>query len=160
MDRRSMMKLTAIAGVGAVTLPMTGCGDKEDVDFYIATVTGSFEQLKSLLPNQVALLTKAISIAKSVNDAYQAGKFDSALSLANNLVSTINEIIAAAGVNLGNGVKITLSIANVALSAAAVLIKHAMPAEVAARASSPAMETLESMASPKRVEAVFAASRP
>lgn len=160
MNKRTFLKLSATAGVGALALPTVGCGDKKDVDFYIATVTGALEQLKPLLPNQETLLSKAISIARSVNSAYQDGKFDTALGLANNLVSTINDIIAAAGVNLSNGVKITLSIANVALSAAAVLIKNAMPAEVAARVSNPAMETLESMASPKRVNAVFEASRP
>lgn len=160
MNRRSLLKLSATAGVGALTIPLVGCGDKKDVDFYIATVTGAFEQLIPILPAQETLLRKAISIARSVNSAYQAGKFDSALSLANNLVTTINEIIAAAGVNVSTTVKVILSIANVALSAAAVLIKNAMPAEVMSRAATPAMATLESMASPKRVDAVFEASRP
>jgi hypothetical protein len=160
MNRRSMMKLSATAGVGALTIPLVGCGEKADVDFYVATVTGAFEQLKPLLPNQTTLLTKAISIARSINSAYQDGKFDSALGLANNLVTTINEIIAAAGVNLSTSVKVILSIANVALGAAAVLIKRNMPAVMASRVSSTAMETLESMASPKKIDAVFEASRP
>lgn len=156
MNRRSMMKLSGAAIVGAAVVTQVGC-EKKDVDFYIATVTGSMAQLKPLLPNQAALLDKAISIAKSVNQAYQDGKFDSALSLANNLTTTINEIITAAGVNLSDTVKMIISIANVALGTVAVLIENS--ASRSSRAASPGAAKVRALASPKRVDAIFEAAR-
>lgn len=157
-SRRRFLQVGAAAGVGTLVVSQSGC-EKKDVDFYIATVTGSLAQLKTFLPNQATLIDRAVSIAKSVNDAYQDGKFDSALSLARNLTTTINELIAAAGVNLSDTVKIIISIANVALGAVAVLIEHSQPASAANRSLSPDAEAMRVLASPKRVNAIFEASR-
>lgn len=159
LSKRNFLKVSGMAGVGTLALGTTAC-EKKDVDFYIATVTGSMTQLKQFLPNQAVLLDRAISIAKEVNRAYQDGKFDTALGLARNLTTTINDIITAAGVNLSNTVKVIISIANVALAAVAVLIEGSIPASQANRALSPDAEKVREMASPKRVNAIFEASRP
>jgi hypothetical protein len=154
MNRRTLLKTGGMAAAGGLTIGVSGC-DEKDVDFYIATVTGSMTQLKQFLPNQAALIDRAISIAKSVNSAYQDGKFDSALSLANNLTTTIDEIITAAGINLSDTVKMILSIANVALGTIAVLIANSGPSTVAASSA----QKVKSMASSQRVNAIFQASR-
>lgn len=157
VTRRNLLKTGGLAVVGSLTMGTAGC-PKKDVDFYVATVTGSLAQLKQFLPNQAALIDRAISIAKSVNKDYQDGKFDSALSLANNLTTTIDEIITAAGVNLSDTVKMILSIANVALGTIAVLIDNSRPSGVVI--ASDAAQTMQSLASPKRVNAIFEASKP
>lgn len=159
MDRRTMLKTGSLAGIGALTLGTAAC-EKKDVDFYIAVVTGSMTQLKPFLPNQTVLIDKVISIAKSVNEAYQAGKLDSALLLANNLTAAINEVITAADVNLSDTVKMILSIANVALGTVAVLIEHSRPVPLVNRTMSSAEDNLRSLSSPTRVDAIFQASRP
>ena len=158
MQRRTMIKLTGAAVVGAA-VSQVGC-EKQDVDFYVNTITMSLGKLKPLLPNQAQLLSKAISIANEVNKAYQDGKFDSALLLLSNLISTINEVVAAAGVNLTDSAKIILAIADVALTAVIVLIKGSIPASDVAREVSPAAEKIKSLGSSKRVDAIFAATRP
>ena len=154
MNRRTFAKCSALT-VGALTLGTAGC-EKKDVDFYIATVTGALQQLKQFLPNQADLLTRAIAIAREVNQAYQDGKFDTAIGLANSLTATIESVITAAGVNLSDPVKMILAIANVALSTVAVLIGNSTAAN---RAASPTAGNLRVLASPTRVQAIFAASR-
>lgn len=158
LTRRTFIKTGAAAGVGVLALSATAC-EKKDVDFYINTVTTALDKLKPLLPNQATLLSKAISIAKEVNEAYQDGRFDSALSLLSNLTTTINDVIAAAGVGLSDSAKIVIAIVDVALTAAVVLIEGSIPASQQNKALSPEAEKVKALASPKRVNAIFEASR-
>jgi len=158
LSTRYFLKISSLAALGALTLSTTAC-DKKDIDFYIATVTNSLEQLKKFLPAQEQLLTKAITIAKSINQAYQDGKFDTAMSLADSLVGVIDDIIVNSGINLSDTAKMILSIANVALGTVAVLINNAKPSSATNRSLSPAEAKIESLASPKRVNAIFEAAR-
>ena len=158
LSKRTFLKVAGMAGLGALTFGTTAC-DKKDIDFYIATVTNSLEQLKKFLPAQEQLLTKAITIAKSINQAYQDGKFDTAMSLADSLVGVIDDIIVNSGINLSDTAQMILSIAEVALTTAAVLIKNAKPTTATNRSLSPAEARIESLASPKRVNAIFEAAR-
>lgn len=170
VSRRTLIKTGGMAAVGALAIGSAGC-DKKDVDFYVATLTGAFEELKPLLPAQSALLAKAISIAKSFNDAYQGGKFDTATKLFENLVSVVGDLIAAAGVNVSGSVKIALAVAGVATRAIAVLMKQAaddnpqvaaavnkestMSKEASARAS-----LIERLADMTTVNSVLEAAKP
>lgn len=170
MNRRTLLKTGGLAAIGTLALNTAGCGDKEDIEFYVATVTGTLEELKPLLPAQAALLSKGISIAKSFNDAYQDGKFDNAMTIFENLVGVINEIIAAAGIGVSDSVKVALAVAGVAIRAIAVLLKRqaAQPAVAAAvkerattsDASAKRVSLIESLANPKEINALFEASKP
>lgn len=153
LSRRNLLITGGAAGLGALTLGTAAC-EKKDVDFYIATVTGSLTQLKPLLPNQIDLLNRAISIAREVNSAYQDGKFDSALGLANSLTATIESVITAAGVNLSDAVKLIFAMTNIAIGTVEILVRGSAPAS--ARASSP---TGRMFISPQRVNAIFTAAR-
>lgn len=152
LSRRRLLITGGAAGLGALTLSAVGC-EKKDVDFYITTVTGSMTQLKQFLPNQAVLIDRAIAVARSVNQAYQDGKFDSALGLATNLTTTINDVIMAAGVNLSDTVKMILSIASVALGTVEVLIRNSAPAQLGAVTAG------RTPISSERVNAIFEASR-
>lgn len=152
LSKRNFFVVGGAAALGTLVLGSSAC-EKKDVDFYIATVTGSLTQLKPLLPNQIDLLNRAISIAREVNSAYQDGKFDSALGLANSLTATIESVIIAAGVNLSDAVKMILSIANVALGTVAVLIGGSAPGRMASAGN------IRVLASPARVNAIFTAAR-
>jgi hypothetical protein len=168
-DRRNFLRASGIAGVGLLALGAAECG-KKDVDFYVATVVGTLEELKPLIPAQATLLTRGISIAKSFNDAYQDGKFDSAMTIFENLVSIVNEIIAAAGINVSDGVKIALAVGGVAIRGIAVLLKDSTTdPQVAAvvnekskssAASAKQASLVESLAHPKSVQMIFEASKP
>jgi hypothetical protein len=167
VTRREVLATGGMAAVGALAISSTAC-DKKDIDFYVSTVGGALEELKPLLPAQVALLSKGISIAKSFNDAYQDGKFDSAITLFENLVGVINEVIAAAGVVVSDTVKIILAVAGVGTRAIAVLLRQqaqtpavasAIQSRTGARASSQ-RSLIERMASRIEINAVFEASKP
>lgn len=168
-NRRNFLRASGTAGIGLLALGASECG-KKNVDFYVATVIGTLEELKSLLPAQATLLSRGISVAKSFNDAYQDGKFDSAMTIFENLVGVVNEIIAAAGVNVSDGVKIALAVAGVAIRGIAVLLKDStadpqVAAAVKEKASASAadarrMSLVESLANPKSVQVVFETSRP
>lgn len=170
MNRRTLLQTGGLAAIGTLALNTTGCGDKEDVEFYIATVSGTLEELKPLLPAQAALLSKGISIAKSFNQAYQDGKFDSAMSIFENLVGVINEIIAAAGISVSDSVKVALAVAGVAIRAIAVLLKRQAEQPAVAAAvkqksmasadSAKRVSLVESLANPKEINALFEASKP
>lgn len=170
MNRRTLLKTGGAAALGTFTLGNTSCPGKEDLEFYVATVTATLEELKPLLPAQSALLSKGISIAKSFNDAYQDGKFDSAMTIFENLVGVINEIIAAAGINASDGVKVALAVAGVAIRGIAVLLKRqaeqpAVAAVVKEKAKASAdsakqVSLVESLANPKSVQMIFEAARP
>ena len=161
LPRRQVLKGAIAAGVGVLVVSQPAC-DKPDVDFYVNTVTTSLAKLKPLLPAQAALLSKAISIAKEINDAYQDGKFDSAKALADNLLTVIDDIVAAAGVNLSDKAKVALAMIDIALTTIALLIKGATPTatSMASRAADPGGDRIEALASPKRINAIFEAGRP
>lgn len=154
--------------MGMLTLSTTGCG--KNLSNYVSTIIGAMEELKPLLPNLSASLSKAISIAKSFDEAYRAGKFDSATTLFENLVGVINQIIADAGINASDSVKIALSVASVGMRAIAVLLRDqaTQPAVASAvkekakasAASAKRVSLIESLANSKEVNAVFEAARP
>lgn len=168
LSKRTFLKLGGAAAVGTLALGTTACGPSMSV--WVQTITGGLEELKPLLPAQAALLSKAISIAKSFNEAWQDEKFSNALAILENLASTIQQITEAAGVNLSQQVKTMITVVGVALRTIAVLLKAQMddPA-VAATVNDRAMANpsasrqrtlIERLADPAAVDAAFEAAKP
>lgn len=161
MDRRQMISTTALGAAGFVVgtgFAAPACGGKQNVDFYVSTITNALASLKPLIPAQAQLLDKAISIARDINEAYQDGKFDSAWTLASNLTDVINSVITNAGVGLSDTAKMIVSLANIALGTVLTLIKNSTPTN-ASRAINPAEERMRALVSPKQVDAIFQAAR-
>lgn len=170
MNRRTLLKTGGLAAVGTLTLGAGPCS-KRNLSFQVSVVIGALEELKPFLPGLSTTLSKAVAIAKSFDQAYRDGKFDSAMAIFENLVGVINQIIADAGFNVSDSVKIALAIAGVALRAIAVLLRDQVAADpqVAAAVRQKArtsaagarqISLVESLANPKSVSAVFEAARP
>jgi hypothetical protein len=171
LSKRTFLKVGGIGGLGLLVGGTTACpGDKKKVSFFVVTITGSMQELKPLLPAQEALLSKAIDIANAFNNAYQAGKFDSAIAAFENLVGVINEIIAAAGVGVSDSVKIALAVSGVAVRGIAVLLRDSTADPVVATVVREKMKTseasakqaslVESLSSSKEINAVLEAAKP
>lgn len=168
LSKRTFLKLGGAAAVSALALGTTACGPSMSV--WVQTITGALEELKPLLPAQAALLSKAISIAKSFNQAWQDEKFSNAVTILENLTATIQQIIDAAGVNLSQQVKTMIAVVGIALRTVAVLLKEQMndPAvattvndRAMANPSASRQRTLiERLADPAAVDAAFAAAKP
>lgn len=168
LSKRNFLKVGGLAAVGTLAIGSAGC-DKEDIDFYVSTLTGALEELKPLLPNQATLISKAVSIAKSFNSAWQADKFASASAIFENLITTFNEIITAAGLNVSDTVKVVVAVAGVALRAIAVLVKQqaqdpAVAAAVRTTAETPSgsrqKSLVEKLADPAAIDVLFRAAKP
>lgn len=171
LSKRDFLKLSGMAGIGALTLGTTACpGDKKKINFYAATASATMAELKLLLPNQADEIGRGIDLIKSFNDAYQGGQFDSALTFFEGFASIVSSVIAAAGVDLGDNVKLALAAVNIAVRGIAVLMKDAASSPAVAAvvkekaqasdANARRVTLIESLASPKAINAVFEASRP
>lgn len=168
LSKRNFLKVGGVAALGSLTLCTASCGPS--MNTWVQTIIGGLEELKPLLPAQGSLLTKAISTAKSFNEAWQDGKFANAAALLENLTATIQQVIDDAGVNVSQQVKTMIAVVGVALRTIAVLMKEQMGDPVVAAAvrdktansPSAAMQrsVIERLADPNAVNAVFAAARP
>lgn len=168
LSKRNFMKAGGVAAAGTLMLGAKGCGI--DVDTWVRTILGGLETLKSYLPAQEALITKAISVAKVFNEAWKGGKFTDATALFENLSNVINEFITAAGIDLSQEVKIIIVVIDGALTAIALFMKKeandpaiaaAVNAKTAADPNAARQRALiEKMANPRAIDALFAASRP
>lgn len=169
MNRRTLLKTGGMATVGALTIGAGPCSSK-NLSVYVSTIVGALEELKPLLPNQSSLLTRAISIAKSFDEAYRAGKFDTATALFENLAGVVGQIADSVGVT-SPSVKIAIAVAGIAMRAIAVLMKQqatenpqVADAVSAKTERDPAASTrkslIERMADEKAVNALFEASKP
>lgn len=169
MNRRTLLKTGGMAAVGAVTLGTGPCSSK-NLSVYVSTIVGALEELKPLLSNQSPLLTRAISIAKSFDEAYRAGKFDTATALFENLAGVVGQIADSVGVS-SPSVKIAIAVAGIAMRAIAVLMKQQaednpqVAAAVDAKAerdptASARKSLIQQMADTKAVDALFEAAKP
>lgn len=167
MNRRKMLKVTGAGAVGVMAFGASGCR-KEDVSFYVSVFQGAMEELKPLLPNQLALITKVIGAIKTFKDAYDAGKFDSALTALENASTVLTEVIGQVG-TLSDPVKVALSIGGVALRAIAALLRSqstqpAVAAAINTRATTAAQQrtlsVIDRLANQAALDRVYQASKP
>lgn len=167
LSKRNFLKVGGVAAVGTLTLSTAGCGPS--MNTWVQTIIGGLQELGPLLPGQAALLTKAVGIAKSFNDAWQSGKFTNAVGILENLTGTIQQIIADAGINLSPQVKTMLAVVGVALRTVAVIMKEQLnnpdvADAVRRQTSSPGAARqralIERMADSKTVDALFEAAKP
>ena len=85
------------------------------------------------------LLDKIAKLAHDFNDAWVAGKFDSARKFFENLDETVSLVINDLGINAGARVKLLLASLGIAVRTIAALIQEQGQANsVAARAADPA----------------------
>lgn len=169
LSRRRFLKVSGTAALGAVITggAVINDGCAKSVVFYVATVTGSLEALKPLLPNLSPQIDKAIAIARTFSDAYQSGKFANAAAVYANLVSVVDQIIRAAGVMSPEVTRI-IALGGVALRfIGAVLADQAEEpavASIAASMNSPEQQqqkaTIKRMADPHVFEMVHALVKP
>ncbi len=170
LSKRNFLKAGGTAGLGALVLGTTACPGGKNLSFWVSTIVGTLEELKPLLPNLSEPLSRGISIAKSFDEAYREGKFEDAEAIFENLHGVITQIITDAGISLGDNVKISLALLSVGLRTVSVILKAQLEnpqvaAAVKNRAqSNPAsarrLKLIDSLASPKEVNAVFEAARP
>lgn len=167
MNRRTMLKVTGTGAVGVMAFGTTSC-KKEDVSFYVSVFQGAMEELKPLLPNSLALINKVIGVIKTFKDAYDAGKFDNALTALENVSATLTEIISQVG-TLSDPVKVALSVGGVALRAIAALLRSqstepAVAAAINARATTAAQQrtlsVIDRLANQAALDRVYQASKP
>lgn len=171
MNRREMIHTTVlgVAGFGVGTASTApACPGSKNLSTYVVTVIGALEELTPLLPSQSSNITKAIKIAKDFDEAYRAGKFDSATVLFENLSSTVSQIASDAGVT-NSSVKIGIAVAGVAMRAIAVLLKNQVTedprvADVVKSRTGVAADRqkslIESLANDSAVNAIFQAAKP
>lgn len=157
-----MIKTSGAAAIGFVALGTSGCG--KNISIYTETVIGSLEELLPLLPNLNDRIKQAISVAKTFDEAYRNGKFESAATLFENLTTLISGIFANLGV-MSEAVKLAVAVGGVALRAIAVLLKSqaadpAVAAKVQASPNSSAEAMIRHMANPAVIDAVVAAVKP
>ena len=167
MNRRTLLKTSSVGAIGFLTLGAKGCG--KNLSTYVNVVIGALQELSPLLPGQAQLIAKAVSIAKTFDDAYRAGKFIDAGALFENLAGVISQIAEAAGV-ASPSVKVAIAVAGIAMRAIAVLLKNqaadpTIAAIVNDRASSNAnvarqRSLIEKMANEKEIDALFAGAKP
>lgn len=170
LHRRNFLLAGGAAGLGALALGTTACPKKQNVDFWAETLSATLSEFKTLLPNQAALIDRASAALRAFNDAYQSDKFDTAISALTNVSQTVEEIVAAAGAQLSDRVKLAFAAARIAVKGIAVLLQgQTSEPQVAAavkeksRASAESakqVSLVESLANPKSVQMVFEASRP
>lgn len=167
MNRRTMLKVTGTGTVGVLAFGAAGC-DKKDVSFYVSVFSGAMEELIPLLPGQRTLLERALSAIKTFKSAYDAGKFDNAVTALENASTVLGEIIGQVG-NVSDAVKVAITVAGVGLRAIAALLKAqtadpAVQAEMNARAGTPAarhtLSVIERLANAAALDRAYQASKP
>jgi len=161
MNRRTMLKVTGMAGIGVLTVGTSACG--KNISLYTATVIGSLEELIPLLPGLSDRLKQAVTIAKTFDQAYRDGKFADAATIFENLTTTRQQIISGIGA-MNESVKLAVAVGGVALRGIAVLLRQqsAQPAVAAmvAKSDSSAKARIERMADPAVIDQVVAAVKP
>lgn len=121
----------SIAFGAAFTAP--GCNGK-DLSGWVTTIVAAFGEMKPLLP-QLGLpeavldrvsgyLNKAVSVAKTFDEAYKAGKFKDAVAIFGSLSELITQIAAELNVVNNRIVKIALVTVSIARIAIATLLKQ------------------------------------
>lgn len=165
MNRRSMIKRSALT-VAGLTLTTTAfkCGS-EKVTIYISTIISFLREISGLLPQQSGLIAKAIDVAEDFDAAYRRGDFASASTFFNSLTGNITTLTQNLGVGLSPRIQTLLSVVSITVRTVAVLLVNQGATKViavaAARASSPtidsAVRTIERLANPKEVNAAFEA---
>lgn len=149
MNRREMISTTTVAGLGAVggfAFTAPACSGK-DLSGWVVTIDAYYDEVKILLPGLglgqavVArisdLIDKATKIAKQFDDAYQAGKFENAVSLFSSLGGLVTQIAGELNVTDNRIVKLALVGIQIARISIASLLKVQADnqPQVAARAS-------------------------
>ena len=167
MDRRTMLKVAGTGTVGVLAFGTTGC-DKKDVSFYVSVFSGAMEELMPLLPSQNANISRVLSAIKTFKSAYEAGKFDSAVSALENASSVLSEIVAQIG-TVSDPVKVAISVGGVALRAIAALLRAqtadptvqaAVSAKATTKAARSTLSVIDRLASPEALDRVYQASKP
>lgn len=168
-SRRVFIKTGAAAGVGALVLSTTGCPfDGKKVTFYARTISAFLVEISGILPSQADFISKIVKTVSDLDAAAQRGDFATAATFFNTVVANMTQLIANIGGNLSPNVKIALALANAAIKGLAVFLKNEGATTVAAvssmRASNPAVDdavrTIERLANPKVIDALFEASKP
>jgi len=172
MNRRKMLSTTALGMTGfaigtAFTAP--GCPGGKNLSTYVNIVTGALQELSPLLPGQTQLISKAIGIAKTFDDAYRAGKFVDAAALFENLAGVVSQIAESAGLS-SPSVKVAIAVAGIAMRAIAVLLKtQATDPAIAAAVSDSAQRSpsamrqkslIEKLADESEINALFQGAKP
>lgn len=162
MNRRLFIRNSAIASGGAALgmVTMAPSCNPPKVSTYISIFTGALGEIKIILPGQVAIINKIITVAHDFDAANLAGKFADAKTLLLNLVGLFDQFTADLGVSVPLPVKTALLIASVAIRAIAVLINARVQAEPAAaeRAAAPGeMNKLKQLADEKAIDAALKA---
>jgi hypothetical protein len=152
---------------GAFTAP--SCPGAKNLSTYVNVVIGALQELSPLLPGQAQLIAKAVSIAKTFDDAYRAGKFIDAGALFENLAGVIGQIAESVGV-ASPSVKVAIAVAGIAMRAIAVLLKsQTSDPTIAAIASDKARSNpniarqqalIEKLANEKEIDILFKGAKP
>lgn len=132
MNRRSMLKLSGVAGVGALTLGAGKCGG-QSIETEVAIIQSTALALKSLLPAQSTLLDKVGKLASDFNVAYKRGDFVSAKATFESLDTDIQTLIADVG-GASPRVVFLVALVGVALHAVASLLASQSTSKLAAMA--------------------------
>lgn len=169
MNRR---QFTLRSFLTLVTFGLAGsafkCGSSEKVSTGIQTITVFMNEIAGIIPSKAAVIARIVKIASDFDIAFRRGDFSSSATLLDTLESNLKTFIADVEVNISDRVKTLLAIVGATLKMIAVLIKGEgarQPAVVAAsRARSAVVDsgakTVERLADPKAVDALFQAARP
>jgi hypothetical protein len=167
MNRRTLLKTGGLAAVGTLTVGVSSCA--KNLSTWVNILIGAAQELSSLLPGQSALISKAVAIAKSFDEAYRAGKFIDAMSIFENLANVVDQVTATLGVT-NPTVKLAISMMRIALRAIATLLKaQAQNPAVAAALSDPRLNNdtanrqkalVEKLADESAINALYVAAKP
>lgn len=169
VNRRDFLKGATTGAVSTLVfsgaIVSVGCGEK--ISFYVSTVIGSLETLSPLLPSASGLISKAVSIAKSFDEAYKAGKFADSTALFTKLGEIALQIATVAGV-ASPPILVAIAVGRVALNAIAQILKSQMKdpviAAMVAQRTDAAAERQKAMitfmADDKMIQMIVAASKP
>lgn len=151
LAKRNFVTAGVKAALGAAVfggvVVTSACG--KNISIYTATVIGTLEELRPLLPNFRAQLEQAVAVAKTFDAAYREGKFVNAAALFENLTTIVSEIVMHVGV-MSESVKLAVAVGGVALRAIAILLKSqasdpVVAAEVAKSTNKTAKDMIEQM---------------
>lgn len=171
-DRRSFLRLAGtgaagialggvVAPISAPNAPAPACS-KKSVEIEVSTAITFLNKVSSLLPAHAQLIVKIVGVLNTFNEAYQAGKFDSAVAFLATASSLFEQLLTNVGVGISPLLKTWLLIVDAAITALVALFKSqasAPEAVTAMRSASEAqkkqMAILERRAA--RVDELFAA---
>lgn len=168
MNRRQFTKRGAL---GLVVAGLSGsawkCGS-DKISIYVSTISSFLNELAQFVPAQAAFIAQIVKVASDFDVAYRRGDFTNASTFFNTLAGNISTLTTSLGIGTSPRIKTLLSVVNITVRTVAVLLMNEGATKVAevakARASNPAMDdavrTIERLANPKAVDAIFEASRP